>query len=359
MLRIRSRTEQTSFPLDTAKSSEVWEANLSGQPIQRVIIYLRSSGCSWALHLGQEPTAFKPGCLDCEHSVAETTFGKPIPAASYIRQFLGEYSKYDFSKHPMLCIYNEGSFFNEAELPREARLEILRTVGSDSNVRAVILETLPAFINEDVLQETRTLLRNKHVEIGIGLESANPIIRTLCINKPFNLSQFIDACALVRKYCRVLAYALIKPSFISEAEALDDAIKTAEFAFEHGVDVVSFEPTNKGRNTMAGALGSAGLFRVPWLWTVLLAATECFELGEIRVGGYQFAPTYRDFACNCDLCTITVKQAIRRFNSTRSLSDLAGLDCPCKAEWQKELQRVHPPLFERIEQAIKTLETRY
>lgn len=352
MKRIRATTPRVIVSPDQAKASEVWEACYEEQPIERVIIYLRSSGCFWAIKTQAGKTEFRAGCLDCEHSVAATTFGMPISAESYIKQFKDEYEKFDFSKYPMLCLYNEGNFFNEAELPKEARHEILRTIASNPHIKVVILECLPEFITEDVLEETKTLLGDKHVEIGMGLESANPLIRAICVNKSFTLEKFVRTVELMNRYFHSLAYVLIKPSFLTESEALEDAIKSVKYAFEVGVQIVSLEPINIGEYAMSGALNRIGYYRPAWLWTVLEVTRAVCDLGEVRIGGYQFAPTYKRFAHNCDLCTMRVKEAIRQYNATYNLECLKELDCSCKATWRDEIQKEYPPLLERVSETL-------
>src|SRR5580692_2917503 len=275
MMSIRSATK----PLipgkpESAKTSEEWEGNLGGQPTKRVIIYLRSSGCTWAIGRRRDNgvLVYRPGCLDCEHSVADTTYGTPISAKHYIGQFMREYQKYDFDNSPILCLYNEGNFFNELELPAEARREILRTIGADKRIKRLILESLPEYITDDILVETKTLLGGIELELGIGLESANPKIRSLCVNKSYSLAIFEKVSPRVRKHCRLLSYVLVKPSFLTEKEALDDSIETVKFAFRVGVDAVSIEPISLGTYTMASYLNRVGLYRPAWLWTVLEVA---------------------------------------------------------------------------------------
>lgn len=359
MKKIRSYTPRINYSSELAKASEVWEGYFDGHSIERVIIYLRSSGCFWAINTIKGKTEFKAGCLDCEHSVAGTTFGQPISPAAYVKQFVSEYSKYDFSMYPMLCLYNEGNFFNEKELPREARIDILKLIASEPNIKAVVLECLPEFITEKVLDETKNILGNKYVEIGIGLESADQLIRSVCVNKSFTLEKFESTAALVNRYFNLLAYILVKPSFLTEAEALQDAIDATRYAFNHGVQVVSLEPLNIGEHAMSGALSRLGLYRVPWLWTVVEVAKEAFKLGEIRVGGYQFAPRYENHAQNCEVCTMTVKDAIRKFNATNDIQYLSKLDCVCKSSWEAELSKKYPPLLERVETTLKQLEVAY
>src|SRR5438309_1053021 len=86
-----------------AKASDVWEGNLHGEQIQRIIVYLRSSGCRFALMTG--------GCTTCAHALQQTTFGQPIAAEDYVQQFRAEYEAKGPENFPVVCIYNEGNMF--------------------------------------------------------------------------------------------------------------------------------------------------------------------------------------------------------------------------------------------------------
>ncbi|RKX76096.1 MAG: hypothetical protein DRP87_12810 [Spirochaetes bacterium] len=52
-----------------------------------------------------------------------------------------------------------------------------------------------------------------------------------------------EAVNLIEEYgFQSLAYILIKPPFLSEQEAIEEAIDTVKIAFELGFDAVSIEP---------------------------------------------------------------------------------------------------------------------
>lgn len=358
MLRIRAttpRTDLTANPPWQAKGVEgFWPGTLDGHPTQRVIIYLRSSGCDWAIGRPQGGLpVFKTGCLDCVHSVAGTTFGVPIPAAHYVRQFEDAFAAYDTPAYTTLCLYNEGNFYNEGELPREARVEILRSIGRRPNIRAVVLETLPRFLNDEVLAETRELLGDREVEIGIGLESSDPVVRDLCVNKPYTLEDFEAVVPLVQRYrAKVLAYILLRPAFLTEREALSDALETARYADRVGVDILSIEPINLSDHNMSGVLGRLGLHRAPWLWSVFEFVRKTYAPGRVRIGGDQYAPTYHNYAHNCEACTDRARVLAQEFNRTDDPKVLDGLACDCRAEWEAELNEPAAPLLDRIDAAL-------
>lgn len=356
MKRVRASMPPEQVSPDTAKMTEEWEGFFDGKSTRRVIIYLRSSGCAWAIKVGSsQHEPFRPGCFDCSHSVAGTTRGIPISADSYVRQFKTAFEQVDFSRSPMLCLYNEGSFFNEHELPREARRYMLQVIAADRHIQGLILESLPEYLNNTVLQETRNLLGTKYLEIGIGLESANQLVRDFCVNKSYTLQQYEQAAKLVKRHANLLAYVLVKPSFLTEAEALADSSATVAYAFRTGADVVSIEPVNTGDYNLCGVLHRLGLYRVPWLWTVLEVAKIAHQYGEVRIGGSQFAPQYERYAHNCPRCTQPIREAIRSFNGTNEMFYLQGLECSCLDEWQAELHAPHPALLERIAEALRVI----
>ncbi len=338
------------------KAYEIWSDNLEGVATRRLIIYLRSSGCRWAIRVRDGESVPLAGCFDCEHSLAESTFGAPVSVGQYIKQFESAINSKDFTQYPVLCVYNEGNFFNPHELPHDARYSILRTVSDIPEIRSVIVESLPEYLNASVLTEIRSLLGDRRVEIGIGLESANPLVRRLCVNKSYDLDDFVDAVSLVRSYAKSLAYVLLKPSFLSEKEALDDALAACEFAFTSGVDVVSIEPLNISNYNLAGQLNRVGRYRPCWLWTVVEVAQRAYEMGAVRLGGEQFAPRYAHYPRNCPKCTPLFYERFNQFNETLDIKLLTNLKCECRSEWERELQMKHPPLLDRIEGSLLDLE---
>lgn len=361
MVHIREGTPDARGSPREAKGSEIWSACVENARAQRLIIYLRSRGCFWSVgRLKDGKPKLQPGCLDCEHSVAGTTLGRRVTADDYIAQFEREYSKYD-KNIPIVAVYNEGNFFNDDELPQEARRQILRRISANRHVHTVVLESLPRFISENKLKEAARLLEGRRIEVGIGLESSNDTIRRLCINKPYTLDAFQESVKLLRRMkMKSLAYVLLKPSFLSEQLAIDDAIATSRFAFDSGADIVSLEPVNSSQHNLAGMLERFRLHRVPWLWSVIEVARAVAPRGEFRIGGLQFWPKYENVAYNGagrdHPCNTAFWEAIERFNSSYDLSVFDALDCDCREHWQLERRMSVTDLVERIEHAVTQLE---
>lgn len=345
MIGLRKKTP-SSHLTNVAKGSEIWPYYKNGESKERVIVFLRGPGCGWVKKTG--------GCTMCQHAWEGTTQGKSISAIDYIEQFSNEVNKYSFSeKLSGICIFNEGNFFNEEELPLEAReymISYISNIPRTSAVKDVTFETLPEYIDDKAIESIRKIVaRHKDVTIGIGLESANDSVRKI-INKPFSLKTYERAVQKIRDAgAKVLAYVLVKPPFLTEREALDDAVNTAQYAFNVGTSIVSFEPINIGDYTIAGLLHKKDLYRAPWWWTVFSVVVKTYQSkidGEIRIGGAQYKPSYKLVPHNCPVCSDQMLRIIDDWNKNESIEMLGKVlneyPCVCKNQWSKELDFVDP-----------------
>ena len=326
---IRTRRPVRQFDLSKVATSQVKTGYLHGRTVERLIVILRSSGCAWALEPGG-------GCTVCGH-LAGTTQGEAVAPELFKRQFLGELRRHGMGRFPMLCVYNSGSLLNPTELPVEARHEIFEAVGSMREVQCLVIESRPEFVTTEVLEEIEYFLGKKRVEIGVGLESSSDVVRDLCLNKGFSAADF----RAVASRCgdskvKLLAYVLIKPPFLLEREAFQDAVESARFAFEAGAEIVSFEPVSVQDFTLVHFLHEAGVYRPPWLWTVFEVARHTAALGEIRLGGFEFMPIPRLFAHNCAQCDAGMVEALEGFNGSGELARLDDEDCTCFRDWETE-----------------------
>lgn len=348
--KLKALVPYKSFDLTRVAHSEIKVGYLNKRKIERVIIILRSRGCEWALTDGG-------GCTMCGHFVG-TLRGKEIPVETYIDQFLEQFKAFDYRYYPMLCVYNSGSFLNDREIDPKARRKILKMIAKEKNLEVVIFETRPEFITPEVINEIEEILSDKVVEIGVGLETKNDDIREYCLNKGFSLEEYLRKTKLiVDSKLHLLSYVLIKPTFLTEKEAIQDAIETAKFAFQHGTDVVSFEPVSVQDFTLVHYLYEGKVFRPPWLWSTIEVAKATMLDGFIRIGGFEFMPIPKIFTHNCAKCNVKVVSAIDQFNSTYDLYSFDNLDCKCKNQWKDELEQPDPlPLDKRINQILDQLD---
>ncbi|MCC6535848.1 MAG: archaeosine biosynthesis radical SAM protein RaSEA [Burkholderiales bacterium] len=314
---------------------------------KRLVIYLLSQGCDWALKKAH-------GCTMCGH-LAKQTRRLAIPAGDHQRQFQSVFDTTDWSRYPILNLYNNGSFLNDAEVSAAERRAIVQAIGANPHIRMVVFETRPEFVREDRVRELRDLLPGKHVEIAIGLETIDDHRRAVCINKGFTLRQYDRAAAIVTKYLKLRTYVLLKPPFYAEAEAAEDAIATIRHAFSAGSATVSLEPCTIQAYTLSEHLSACGLYEAPWLWTIVEVVRCTAALGKLVVGMFQFYPAPTLVPHNCDACNETVLERLRRYNRSLDPAVFEGLACDCQAAWHVEMSRAAAPFENRVMEGIRRM----
>jgi len=334
--------------IKVAVPSDFREEIFKGVNYQRVVMYLMSNGCEWALKKSH-------GCTMCGHFAKQIGREAPLSNEEYIRQFEEEFEKIDFESSPLLNLYNNGSFLNDDEIPPQARRAILKKINANPSIKMLVLETRPEFVTEEKVKEISSLIPDKHVGISIGLEIKDDFYRTICINKGFTLKQFERAANIIKKYLDLRAYVLLKPLFLTEQESIDQAIETINYAFDIGCSTVSLEACTVQDYTLVKFLYDLGLYTPPWLWSVLeVVKGSCPSKDQkLIVGLFQFYPSPKTVPNNCEICNERIMKSIQKYNRTLDISLLDDIDCICKEEWREILQENPKPFHERLEPVIE------
>jgi radical SAM enzyme (TIGR01210 family) len=303
------------------KGVEGWPFNLHGESVRRIIIYLRSDvGCEFAVRTG--------GCAACRHALLGTAGqridGVRIPQM-YVKQYLAAIEQFGLPE--VVCIYNEGNMLNRRELPAEQLQTIIRHL-SDNGVKRVVLESRVEYMSDDVLAQLREDAGPMEVEIGIGLESVSHFVRNELFLKELSLGAYERTVARLRQHeIRSLAYVIIKPAFLNEAQGIADAVRTARYAFDVGTDAICLEPIGVEPKTVTERQYRRGLFEPCKLWSVIEVVKATHAWGEVRIGGFQFEPLPTTLPHNCHDCNPRVLNAISEYNRTYDLSVLTALGC--------------------------------
>jgi radical SAM enzyme (TIGR01210 family) len=206
-----------------------------------------------------------------------------------------------------------------------------------SRFKRLLVESRPEFVTEDRVKPL--LSRGVELEIAFGLESANDAVLEETINKGNTALENREGALRAHSYgARVKSYLLLKPPFLTEAEAIEDSVAGAAYAAEFS-DTISVNPMNIHKGTLVERLFYEGAYRPPWLWSVV----EVMRRGIPATGGrarLMSAPTGASTsrgASNCGRCDGEVLQAIAKASADQDVSPLERLDCPCKRRWQWEL----------------------
>jgi radical SAM enzyme (TIGR01210 family) len=177
----------------------------------------------------------------------------------------------------------------------------------------VIVESHPALIGEPA-PRFRDLLNGK-LEVAMGLETAHPEVLGR-LNKRMTLDQFARAANFLREHDIALrVFVLVKPPFLDEAEALEWANRSLDFAFDCGASVASLIPTRFGNGALE-TLVEQGEFSPPQLATIEEAAAYGVNLRRGRV----FADLWdlEKFSM-CKVCLTARRLRLERMNLTQTV----------------------------------------
>jgi radical SAM enzyme (TIGR01210 family) len=323
------------------------EERFENENCRRAVLFLLSNGCEWAI-------AGANGCTMCGHLAKQTRSLAPLSADDLMSQFMGAFARIDFSRAPILNLYNNGSFFNEREIPGPARVRMLKEIHGNKSIRMLVVESRPEFITERMMEETRALVPDLHVEVAMGLEAMDDSKRMICVNKGFTVKAYDRAMQIIRRAgLHPRSYVLLKPPFFSEKEGVEEAIRTTEHAFNAGARTVSLEACTNQKYTLTEYLLESRLFHLAKLWSIVEVVKKTHRLGNLIVGLFQFFPKPENVPYNCCKCSDRVLSALKEYNRTLQVEALEGLDCECKAGWEEEL-RVNQETFEHRLEAFRT-----
>jgi radical SAM enzyme (TIGR01210 family) len=281
------------------------ERSASGGVVSSGTILLTNKECPWR-------------CLMCD--LWKNTLTETVPPGAIPRQI--DFAVAQFGIKPkQVKLYNSGSFFDSAAIPLADYPEIARGIAFAENV---VVESHPRLIGEKTLRFRDLLARS--LEVAIGLETIHPGVLPR-LNKKFDLDHFSRAAEFLRdNRIAMRAFILVKPPFVDDAEALEWAVKSAEFAFSCGASVVTLIPTRAGNGAME-RLQQTGEFTPPSLSLLERALEITLNLRTERV----FADTWDlERFSDCPMCLEKRRERLHSINLSQSV--LPAIDCSaCRA----------------------------
>ena len=282
----------------------------SGGRVSVATLFLTNRECPWR-------------CLYCDLWKNTTTETVPLGAIP---------SQIDFALNQLaaaLCsqikLYNAGSFFD----PKAIRPEEFPAIADRvRRFERVIVECHPALVGDSVLR-FRNLLGSSSstvakLEVAMGLEIADDAILAR-LNKRMTLALFRRAAEfLTRHDIGVRVFVIVKPPFVrTEAEALEFARRSIDFAFECGAGVVSLIPARFGPAAL-DELAARGDFAPPSLATLEAALDYGVSLRRGRV----FADLWdAENLSKCPDCFPARRQRLARINFNQAAEP--SVPCPC------------------------------
>ncbi len=321
-LKENYKPKKTNFTKPVSAWSE--KDLLEKEVVDTFVIIFKTKGCSWAL---------ESGCSMCGYfndSAFEDISGKDL-----LSQFENAMQKYNGER--FVKIFTSGSFLDEKEISVNVRKKILKKLYETAD--KVSVESRPEYITNESLSKIKDLYKNKIFEIGIGLETADNFIREKIINKGFTFEDYTKAADIMKKNnVQLKTYALIKPPFLSEKQAIEDSLETVE-KIKDITDIVSFNPVNVQRNTYVRYLWNRKMYRPPWLFSIIEILEKSKKIApNVRikcdiVGGGNIRGAH-----NCRKCDKQFLKSISDFSLKQDTKIFKNLKCNCSEKWHDQLE---------------------
>ncbi len=327
---LRERKSHRREPKDRGFSVEravsIWheEETLGSKPVDALVGILATRGCSHDREGG--------GCSMCGYA-ADTPSVTP-KEEELLAQVEHVASRREDAR--WVKLYTSGSMLDTDEVPPSVLEAILDTFG-DADMLTV--ESRAEHVTLDRVQALGDTSRR---EVAIGLESACDPVLAGSVNKGMAFEDFQRAAGMVRDAgAQLRAYVLLKPPFLTEREAVEDAVETALAAAEAGATTVSLNPVSIHGGTLVDHLHHRGEYEPPWLWSVAEVIRRAAEAlpAEVRVVSAPTGGGKSRGAHNCGSCDPGVLKAIEFHRLSGDLRDLDGApDCDCRVRWEAQLE---------------------
>lgn len=296
--------------------------------VTRLTLLLPGKGCVWSQKTG--------GCTMCAFPQKIKNIGKNFTDKDLIALYKTAELMSLQDKPYLLTIYNAGSFINDDEISLGVQKEICQRVKSHSTINKLFIESRSEFVINDKIRSLKKELGGKKLIVAIGLEAQNDKIRNIYIRKGLSKKVYEKSIKTIKQSeANSLTYVFIKPIYLNEQEAIEEAINTAKYAFEVGTNEVAFESAFIQEGTLMEKLYHEGKYRPPWLWSIIEVIKRTNHLGAIHLGGFEDEPPPIAIPLNCSQCSEKIRHALQIYRETNNIKVLDNLYCNCKEKWQK------------------------
>jgi archaeosine synthase beta-subunit len=291
---------------------------IGSERVPAFVLILKTRGCYWA---------DQKGCSMCGY--AKDTLGRsatPEELAEQTKRALARYHE-----EPYVKVYTSGSFLDDREVDAGSRLRLVESFSG--RARRLLFETLPEFATPGALEPLRAAFAGE-IEVALGLETTDPTVLARYVHKNAPPSEYLAAADQVRALgLRAKAYLLLKPPYLTEAESIDDVVRSVEEASHH-FDAISVNPVHIQNGTVVEWLYHRGRYRPPWLWSVVEVLVRGAERrGPARLVSFPTAGGLARGPHNCGVCDARVLAAIEEASLSQEFGPLSDLDCACRATW--------------------------
>lgn len=273
--------------------------------------------------------------------------------------------------HGTLLVSPSGSMFDEREVAPPTRRQLL-TLAASTDFERILVETRPETITNAVLSESIALLQGKQLEVEIGLESSDPWVLRWCVNKGLQLEHVVRALDLCAAHgATSIVNVSLGTAFLTEPEAIADAVDTTRWAFAQGATEVVVFPLSVRGWTVLQHMYDRGRYRPVSLWSL---AEVLRRLGRETAARVSIS-WYRDYNAavddsssplrvmaaptTCARCVGDVLESLDGYRDSQDfkiITDLSQHPCSCRQEWLSGLALAPTqPLGQRVQDEYRAL----
>jgi hypothetical protein len=315
-----------------AAFSRISPVNINGINTNRLMVVLKTTGCEYAKKK-------HGGCTVCGFI---KNADNNISQGDIINQFEQSLTMHNLDNVGEIDLLTLGSFLNDNEVKPQTRKALLERVANIPHIKRISIESRADYVTLEKLVECKKILKDKILDFGIGLESANDYIRNSVINKSLSKEDFEKTVKTLKEAeCTLLVYLLIKPPGLTENEAIIDAVESAKYVFsvaqKYSVTArVAFEPVFISEDSKLEKLYLQSKYRMLNLWSVVDVILKTYEYGCIFIGLSDENLSKERMPNSCPKCANDIRREIEYFNKTQDVSGLKKLNCECKVVKDKE-----------------------
>ncbi len=336
-----------------------------GKPAHKALVWYPTKGCSWAV---------KSGCTMCN-------FGQwsSLPDSGRLMDgFIAELDKLDPGTRYM-HIGPGGSVLRDREVSPDLRKRLIGQLKKFVFLKSLGIESRAETMNSEQILEIESTLGENVTELSIdfGLESSSDLIRRVAVNKHQTREMLGNAFNAVKiansKSSRSIVvdcYVLLKPIFLSENEAIEDCVRSINWAYDQGASTVTIFMSTVKIDTIMKFLCNVEMdypfkYATPYYHSVWEVLKRLHPLRRRRTGvlGLTSGRPFDVGPRSCEFCKFVHEGLIATHNYTRDASILSAaseINCPCKSSWKEEIQtKVQGTLAYRFREYIDLLDAEF
>lgn len=311
------------------KYSRLYSISDGRHNTKRLVIGLPTKGCRWWHNSCK--------CVHC--SVASVVTAHP-PSDRLLEHVHNELMYYQNHRIDRIDLYTPGSALDQEEIQRDQLILIVNEIKDVLSPRCILFESRPELVEKGYLSEITSVAGEMEVEVCIPLESANADIRK-SLGKTFDECLFLRAVETARNAGAMFSSTvLLKPPWLSEAEAIVDARDSLSYLLKLSPVRVVLEPMVVYDETELYDLYVKGRYSPPWLWSIYAAVEYVLER-RVEVGGEFLYPEPIAVPVNCHNCSTEIREWIHKLTQNVGAEiELLRAKCDCRNRWLEQMQNV-------------------